>query len=335
MTQVLTPADSFKKVRHWLSLLLTLLLLWYIAAYIIGNWDQFRYLRIIGALYIVYLFGIFMVIQLELSIRTLVVMRRLGLEKMPFSNWFRIFSLARFFNQVMPQGGNIYRGYTLKTKHRFSIRNYVQSYFIATALELVVNFLLTALLLALFFSGLNLGGVNIAAASLGTALTIIFLPALVFLVLRKYTGSNRFLKFVGEYMSQMATALINLRFLSCYMLLCVLSFLINVFWFFIAFKSLGTTVGLEAAVIFPLLRRIGLMINLTPASIGILELSFAYFTQILGLDFSIGLVVGALTRCVGFISIAALGGIFGGFPMIKRLKEKKREKNNPSSQALD
>lgn len=312
-------AGAWKRLKPWVSLLVTLGLAVFFAHYVAGHWRDFQVLASVRPVPVLLMFPLYFLAAAVSSVRLLMVMRRFGLARMTRPAWLRIFLLGRFLGWVAPQGGNLYRGTVLKRKYRFAVKDYVLGFLTFTWLELAIAFCLITATLWAFQPRLAIAGTPALLLSAGGAVVLVIFPVVSFPLLRRVRGRGWAASFIQE------TAAIfhrvrEIRFLARFSLWGLLSFVVVIVWFHLAFSSLGISVGIGALAIFTAVMRMGLMVNITPGNIGIIEMAYGLLASGFGIDFSVGLMVGAVTRAVSFLAILAAGILLGGRPLLKSIK---------------
>lgn len=315
-----------KRAKKWISLFLTLLLVGYIVYYIFQNRENFLILKSISPRDIGLLFVVVFFTTLVSSVRLLMVMKKFGLNRMVFFDWFRIFILARFFNRVVPQGGNLYRALKLKKENGFSLKNYTLSFLSYTWIELVVTFILISGVVVLFQPRLKIGAFPVPAFSILSVTALIVVPGIYYRAVKRVPGGGGFFSTSLKDIGLMVETSLDIRLILKNVFLCVLTFALTLILFYLAFRSVGTSIGIGALSVFTVIMRMGLIVSLTPGNIGVLEIAYGTLAFSFGFDFSVGIIVAAVTRTVSFITVLLLGMLFGGVPLVKWIKkEKKRE----------
>ncbi|MCP5103420.1 MAG: flippase-like domain-containing protein, partial [bacterium] len=301
-------------------------LLGYIAYYIIENRESFLILKSIGPIDIGALFAAFFCSLLVSSVRLLMVMKKFGLKEMRFFPWFRIFVLARFFNRLVPQGGNVFRALTLKKENRFPLKNYTLSFLNFTWVDLVVSFTLISVIIYRFQPGLKIGEIPVLYFSLGLVPVFIAGPLLFYLAVKRMRviqdRKGVFVSFL-KALAAMVEQTLGVKFLLKNILLCIFSFGLVLLWFYLGFHSIGVETGIGALAVFTAIMRMSLLVSITPGNLGVLELAYGTLASSFGLDFSTGIIVAAVTRVVSFTGILILGVSFGGIPLIKTVKKER------------
>ncbi len=317
---------ALKGAKKWISMGLALLLVGYIVYYIFQNREDFLILKSIRLLDIGLLFMVVFFSTLVSAVRLLVVMKRFGLRGMNFPGWFRIFVLARFFNRLVPQGGNLYRALKLKKENGFSLKNYTLSFLSYTWVELVVAFVLISGVIGLFQPRLKIGAFPALPFSILSVVVLIVVPLIYHRVVKRVPGGGGFFSTSLKDIGAMVEKTLDTRLLLKSVFLCVLTFVLALLWFYLGFRSIGVEVGIGALSVFTVIMRMGLIASLTPGNIGVLEIAYGVLASSFGFDFSMGLIVAAVTRTVSFLAVFLLGVLFGGIPLVKSIKkERKRE----------
>lgn len=307
-------------------MLLAPLLVGYIVYYIFQNREDFLILKSIHLQDIGFLFVVFFLSTLVSALRLLMVMKKFGLTGMAFPGWFRIFVLARFFNRLVPQGGNAYRAVKLKRENGFSLKNYTLSLLSFTWVDLVVTFILISGVILSFQPRLKIGTIPALPLVGLSAAVLAVVPWIYSRVVRRVPDGGGFFSTSVKDIGDMVEKTLDTRLLLKNVFLCMLTFVLGLLLFYLAFRSIGSVVGIGSLAVFTAVMRMGLIVSLTPGNIGVLEIAYGTLASAFGFDFSVGLLVAALTRTVSFSAVFLLGTLLGGIPLVKSMiKEKKRE----------
>ncbi|NND01345.1 MAG: hypothetical protein HKN91_01025 [Acidimicrobiia bacterium] len=297
--------------RRWLSGLVLAASSAYISWFFITNTEELRRLSEFSmgsalgilALQVLYLVPQAARYRLILGVRTQ--------SQVDAPEWFRLFVVGRLLNNVIPQGGNLYRSAQLKSKGAMDYSTYVGGFLTFTWLSLSITILLALGVTAVANPGLQLGSTPVVAI-LGLSFLVVVLGpyAATKLIGLLPTSSSRSLLARTQYILGQAFAMPrDLKVLFVFAALSILSLGIAVAIVQLILDGLSSDIGLGEAVLFLALMQASSAINVTPSNLGVQELGFAGLAGGLGIGIGTGLLAGSLVRVSGVVAliIAAAG----------------------------
>ncbi len=270
-------------------------------------------------------FGLLLFIHLTYliisSLQFLIILYQQGLTNIPPFSWFKVFVVGRFLNKFAAQAGNIYRSVYLKQVYDFSYTKYASSFAAAFWLEMILALTMATLVISLLEPTLKLGAIN-ALALLGTILTGLAAGPFIikWLVESLNLSGKRIEKIHGKIneLLQLTTNVIRQpKVLFFSFLLGILSFLMSSGQLYTAFQIIGVDLSLSKIMIYVILLKLSLIINVTPGNLGIRELVYGQLSQMLGVGVETGILVSSIIRLVTYVLLGLLGILFGGLPLLR------------------
>lgn len=304
-------------LRWLLAAVFMVLVAWYLAQhsdelYFLLNLD-WRFLVLLCLTYVIYL--------VIYAWRFLVIMRHHQLRGIIFWKWFQIFIIGRFLNKYIPQGGNIYRGVRLKTDCQFSYTNYTSSFVSSTWLGTILDLILSFVLTAAFEPTLRIGPYSALVAIVAALVLVVGGPILLHWFSSQVHVQARFLvrihKILSDILSVSVANIKNTRFAVRVSLLGMLSFLFTALNFYLALQMLQVPVTIPVVAIFVCLRKLSLVVNLTPGNLGVQELAYGFLGSALDIGMAQGIVASGILRMVAYVVLSVLGTLFGGLAMLR------------------
>lgn len=253
-------------------------------------------------------------IHVLLGYKMLIILRKLGLRDVPFTAWFKIFSVSRFVNFHVTQGGNLFRSYILKTNHQFPYTQSIGMISIFGWLEAIFVLLISIGAIAIQDHRFEIKGCN--AVGLLTGLLVIFflLPFLSRKLLRKCKTKNSWVLWVQEKLCDVVNSFMviirDLRLLGVIFLLGSLTFLLTTLSIFIAFSGLNIQLGFSEVTLFTALTLLSNIFFITPNNIGVTEVFSGYLSTIFGNSAGSGIIVCATLRFIWYILYLILTALF-------------------------
>lgn len=239
-------------------------------------------------------------------------------RKLTFQSWFRVFMASRFLNLTVPQAGNVYRGMELKNAYQISYTAYLGSLFASVWIGLSINFLLSATALALFVrQRITLYGLPAAPMMLAGAIASLGLPMLLSKATRALPLSLR--QRSGVVFESTLAALRDLRFLSAFFAISLASFVVALAAVGIGCAALGLSLEIGLLVLFQVVLQLTTIVIITPANLGVAEITTGVVGQLLGTGLGAGIVLAALLRLTSVLSLVLLALPMGTQLLRRRL----------------
>lgn len=255
---------------------------------------------------------------------------------LPYAKWLRFFIVGRFLNQFFPQLGNAYKSIMLKASFNISYTQYISSFVSFNWMDTIFNFLITAAVLIVVEPDFQLFNINGALFILSFLLLIITVPIAVRIVLQTMRIKRPqiawlILKLTEVFKTSLSN-LTNMRYLICFIILGLISFIITACLFHFIFSGIGISAELPQLVFFYTLHKISSLINITPSNLGVRELAYGILSAEAGYGMVYGIMVSAILRVSNFIMLTIIGLYLGGASIVKnRLKYASIIKDKPES----
>mgnify|MGYP006292252011 CR=1 FL=1 len=231
--------------------------------------------------------------------------------------------LSTFGNHFLPlRGGAGFRAYYLKKRHMFPYPS-----FIATMAGVYVIEILVYSICGIGGLILLMGFRQAIESPILLFLTILSLSTILFLLFKpKIEVKNK----IGGYLqsaNQGLTSIFSDKKALIFLILLEFGFvLINVFRFSLVLKALKLDVGFTSALLYSVASMLSMLVNLTPASIGIREGIVGLTSKYLGGGLLGGVLAGSLDRMMSIIVILTLTPSSSHKILKQYLNEKKRGK---------
>lgn len=246
-------------------------------------------------------------IHILMGYKMLLVLRRLGLKDIVYLSWLKIFSVSRFLNFHLLQGGNIYRGIRLKQYYAFSYTDSFGMMAIFTWFDAVFILSVALLMVIGLDKELSLMGIN---AMIPLAILLIILVVGPFVcrnIFKQLQSRNPRIAWLYGKLTYLTDSLAsNIRDRQVLIPLSLLSvgiFILFVWQISVAFKSTGTAMGLAEVAVFAAITLLSGVINITPSNIGVIEVTYGYLSLILGKTMGSGIIACGILRILGYIIV--------------------------------
>jgi len=239
--------------------------------------------------------------------------------------WLKCFILGRFFNQFIPQFGNIYRSYQLKKLFGVSHTLYISSFFSYAWMDTILNFSIMLVVLLIFKPELVIFEIS-AILIVGSLLFIvIFTPIVIQRIFHDVWFRNKNLDWLSSKFKDVfevsLSNIINFKYVFWFIILGLLSFVIVISIFYFIFLGIGISAELTQLVFFYTLHKLSTFINITPSNLGVRELAYGVLCSAAGYGMAQGIMVSVILRMFNFIILVILGFSFGGASIVKHRKD--------------
>ncbi|MBD3387395.1 MAG: hypothetical protein GF416_00390 [Candidatus Altiarchaeales archaeon] len=221
---------------------------------------------------------------------------------------FNLAVLTTVGNHLIPfRGGAGFRAYYLKKKHGFPYTKFVST-MVATYL---VIFSLYGLLgfSSVLYIGLTGTSFNLELAGFFGLLCLFAVS--VALLKPSFKSSNPVLGRVGRSFSGVAAIFGDYRTLLALVGVELFTAALVVARFYLIFNSVGYDVALLPCVFISIVSMLSVLINLTPAGLGVKELAVSFSSGLLGYGLAEGLLVGVVERFITVSTVFLLSPVAG------------------------
>jgi uncharacterized protein (TIRG00374 family) len=293
-----------KKLISTIVLLITLALAFY---YIKNNLEYFKQLQVINPLYILILIILLLSLYFIIGLITKGILKPLGVN-LSKKEAFKVSVMTGFYNLITPfRGGLVSRAVYLKKKYEFPYptflstvaATYVLEFFIASLAGIIATYLIYlatgifSILLFFIFLGMFLG----------MFFVILFSPKLKE---RNNKWLNRFIKVINGWhiLKRDKKLLTNVSFLI------FIKLLIASIMLFLQFKIFGLGITYIKTIFLTAIGNLGILINITPAGLGINEAITVFSALTIGITAVESLSAAIFGRLVVTLVLFILGPIF-------------------------
>jgi uncharacterized protein (TIRG00374 family) len=253
------------------------------------------------------------------------VLEKYSGRPLPFYPWFRIYTLAQFFNMIFPQMGNIYRAVSLKKNHSISYTEYITGFASFAWMDLCINMMIALAVILFNNPHFKIGRLGAWQTLLVILIGIIIAPVLAEALLNKIRFENVYLGWIRSKLLETLTATVksvgDKVYLLKIILLGLVGFIQTVLAYYVLFLSLNTPLSLSALAVFYSLLKLGTFVSITPGNIGVQEVAFGFLSEQMNFGMAQGVLVSVFGRILHTSLIAMLGILFGGIDLLKHRKD--------------
>jgi uncharacterized membrane protein YbhN (UPF0104 family) len=257
------------------------------------------------------------------SYRLLIIIEEHEKKRIPLGFWYKIFIVGKFFNNVLPQSGNIYRSSSLKKLIKTNHFGYASAFFFFIWIDVFFNFLIGFIFLIFFDPFLEIYGINGIILFFSGGILAIILPKTSHLLLNYLRPKNKALL---EFQNRIQFALLsseahltNFVFISKIFFSGLVLAGLTITIYFLLFNLFGAPLKISKLILFFILFKLTTYINLTPGNIGIRELFYGILSSQVGESVAVGVVVSGVIRVLHFLVL--LTNILFLFPKTQTFKD--------------
>lgn len=314
--------SRFKKIFH-LTVIAACII--YLARFFNANRDSLNIIFKLNLPTIILIITISILYLILSSYRFQIVLEKYSGRSLPFYPWFKIFTLAQFFNMIFPQMGNVYRAVCLKKNHNISYTEYITGFTSFAWMDLCINMIIALAVILFNNPNFKIGRLCAWQMLLVIIIGIIIAPLLAGALLTKIRFKNAYLSWTRSKLLEMLTVTVKSIGDKTYMakitLLGLIVFIQTVLAYYILFLSLNTPLSLPALAVFYSLLKLGTFANITPGNIGVQEVAFGFLSEQMNFGMAQGVLVSVFGRILHTSLIVVLGILFGGIDLLKHRKD--------------
>jgi len=319
LTTIRSWFERHKRVFQWLIALVALALACNI---LLGRETELRRLTGFAIWQLAAVSVLVGVNQFIYAFRFLVIIRVVGDVGISYWSWFKIMIVGRFANILLAQSGNVYRAVALKGRYRLPYTDYVNISVFFAWVDALLTFVLAFALIVTFMPGLQLGGIN-AAAAVGTLVgATAVLPLLAEKILKALRPGKGLPATVHEKLHGVFATMTHhgrdAGLMAGVTLLGLLLFTVSVVLYSILFSGVGCAINLARIALFLAVCKVTSFVVITPGNIGIRELVFGGLGEALGIGMAQGVMVSAVLRVVEYGVVFPLALAFGGTQLLAK-----------------
>lgn len=247
----------------------------------------------------------------------------------PRSTWARLFVVARFLNNVVPQVGNAYRAARLRTDWGVSLTAYLSAYVAFMWLLTSFNFLLATVVVVVTGQTFDIAGVP-APLLLGTGLVgLVTGPLLVNLLFERLPALEGRLGWLHRRLQVFLDGSINAftrpSVLARGLLLAMVAAALATAVTWTGFRALGNTLTLPQVLVFYVIIQLSSFVQVTPGNIGLQEVAFGLLANEFGIPIAAGVLASALIRLIGLAALAVVAVPLGGIGVLRHWRGRSDE----------
>ncbi|MHC4385451.1 MAG: lysylphosphatidylglycerol synthase transmembrane domain-containing protein [Planctomycetota bacterium] len=309
------------KIKKTLQWAVALFCVGYIAWYFTQNKDDLLKLQHFKISSLLGILVCFCIGQLITCWRFHIILEKISQKKIDFLKWVKCFVLLRFFNQIMPQSGNIYSGHLLKKNYGVTYTQYISGHFSLIWLHLCQNLLIGFILILILDPHFKIGAYN-APAFVGLMAAVMLLgPIGIHYLLPASAILPKPLRYLrdksSEVLSNGLKQLKDMKFMAKFIVSGIFIYLNNLLLFYICFSSLSVSISIAPLVMFLVLLLLSNRIMVTPGNIGFRELAFGFAAKYLYIGQAEGILVSIVIRIIGMSTVFVTGLLLGGYGLLK------------------
>jgi len=306
--------ENVKKISGWLFLPAVILLVFY---YIKTHMPEFTALSFINAQLIPALILIQLGVSVALGLIIKYLLEPFGI-RLGFKEWFGLSVVTTFYNTITPfRGGMVARALYLKERHNFSYTS-----FLATMSGIyVVNFFIqsTAGLLsaaAIYFQS------GIFSPAISVIFGGFFLASLVMLMFSPEMpdSKNPVLNKAAQIFNGWNGIRKNRKIVITVVCTAFLQLFLTAAGLLISYKVFGIDVSIAQSVFLSSISLLGIVISITPGSLGVAEAITVFSSLALGITVAQSLSAAVLIRLTSLAVIFTLGPVYS-YILIKKDKK--------------
>ena len=244
-------------------------------------------------------------------------------------HWFRIFVVGRFLNTLIPQSGNVYRAFRLRSDPGIAISDFGGGMAAFVIMSVVASLLVSVPFIAWQSPALTIGGLPAWLSLLIAAIILGAVPFVISFALRgrfsDWAERSRILDTAGRVGSATMTALRDVRLMGRFVIVWAVTLTVVVALYRSVFAAIDWDLSIGVAIAIFALLQVSSFIVLTPGNLGIQELGMAALVALFGAPAAIGVLAAALIRVTGWIAIAIPAFAFGTGDIIRFLRDDRTE----------
>lgn len=277
----------------------------------LNNFDLIR-LIIINAL-----------IHICVGIEIYFLLRKLNLKKLPWIEWFNIYSATRFLNIHIAQGGNLYRSVQLKNNYNFSYTKTIAFLFLFSILQIIYSIILALIIITFFAEPILIKGIPLNLLLI-YALIGSLLLTMLFLKIMKYVNFKhpkliRINEFTQNFVSSIMLILKDPKFMLLIIFFNGLIFFLTALQVLYSMEIVGIKLSLLQASIFIIFTLFSGLVNITPANLGITEFVYGFSAQYFGSTLGKGVIAAGIMRIINYVVIMIFAVVcYGLAKLIKK-----------------
>ncbi|MBD3261241.1 MAG: hypothetical protein GF334_06085 [Candidatus Altiarchaeales archaeon] len=242
------------------------------------------------------------------SLRTIILLKVFNI-RMGLREALDVSIVTTTCNYLMPfRGGAGFRAVYLKKKYYFPYTDFTAT-LIATYL---ISFTLYSLLGvgSVIFLGLGEGVLNLKLLLFFSALTILVFFCILlgcFLKSKVRGCENKYVKYIHMALTGLNKIILKKDIFTAIIAVEMLNLFSMIFRFYLAFKALGYDISATSSIIFAVVSMTSMLINITPAGLGVREATVSFTSKLTGLGLKAGALAGILDR---FVAVSVVGILF-------------------------
>jgi uncharacterized membrane protein YbhN (UPF0104 family) len=315
------PRPVAARLRRWFPWIALALALAATVALVVVRGEELEALADLAPAAVAWLVAQQLLYLVAQSGRFHVVLVRFADRPVGFVPWLRLFTIGRFLNLFVPQGGNVYRAVELRRRFDVGYADFVAAFVNAPWLAMVLNLALGAVAVAALQPAADLGGWPLWLVLAGATLLGAAVPFVALVVLPLVPDRWRPLAWLRARLAAMVDATLaslrDRRYLARVFVWTLVSFVQASAMIWYGFGALGSPVGVAEAIAFYVLLQLATYFPVTPGNVGVQELAFGALAAGFGAAAVDGVVVSGLIRVTGVVALVAAALPMGGVEALR------------------
>ncbi len=297
-------------MRNILKYILLIVCLGFIVRYFLTYTDEFSQLANISPQFILILIAFGVLSHSIMGLKLFMILKKQGLVQLNFMRWFKIFTISRFINYHITQGGNIYRSITLKKQYQFPYTQSISCITLFTWLESVFMLILTIAIIARTIPDLTLLGINTLLLTGVLLLLFLLIPFGGEKILKLIHLANERLKWahtkVSDVTREVKDVITDIPFIGQMFVINIVSFFVFIIFIYTAFVAIGSSINFLTMPLFTVLTQLSGILNITPGNLGITEIIYGVLATESGSSIGAGILACGILRVIWYITIFCL-----------------------------
>ena len=243
-----------------------------------------------------------------------------NIEKINKVKFLKIFIIARFLSKIIPQSGNIFMAKELKNKFGLNYSNFLERIISFYLINVLFIISLSLLIFFVLDYSIMIGSYNLSILLLSLLIAITISLIILNLYGERFSVTKSYIRKINEIINNTLNILKDYHQVFRILILITLAFIIVNATYATIISGLNIKLNIALIVVFTILFRLSLIINITPGNIGINEFIFAFIGSYFNIGFSAGMLICMIYRFIAYSSITVYGIVLGGLDLIKNNK---------------
>jgi len=307
------------KYRKIASFSIIVLFVAWVVYYFTTHISDFKQLSLVNPIYLIPLFFIFLIVSITNGLVIKYFLEPFNI-KIKFKEWFGLSVITSFYNMVTPfRGGAFVKAAYLNKKHSFSYSNFLATFSGVYVVTFLISSFIGLISLVLLYKNYHIFNLLIFLAFSG-----VFIPLLLIVLISpklkpsKNKFLNQFINIINGWYLVKQNKIIVFKISIITLIQLVLGSVSTI----ISYSLFGINISIIQALFLTSIGTLGILISITPASLGVAEAIAVFSGLIIGITPAQALAVSVLGRAISIIVIFILGPLFS-YILFKKISIKK------------